>query len=86
MRHRPLLALATLPNVVVNYVMSVHYVFCAISDVCTSKSFACVIAFNQSINQSINQVYFQINMYKNEEKVHISQIDRKKVEVEVNNL
>ena len=38
------------------------------------------------INQSINQVYFQINMYKNEQKVHISQIDRKKVEVEVNNL
>ena len=37
-------------------------------------------------NQSINQVYFQINMYKNEQKVHISQIDRKKVEVEVNNL
>ena len=36
--------------------------------------------------QSINQVYFQINMYKNEQKVHISQIDRKKVEVEVNNL
>ena len=35
---------------------------------------------------SINQVYFQINMYKNEQKVHISQIDRKKVEVEVNNL
>ena len=35
--------------------------------------------------QSINQVYFQINMYKNEQKVHISQIDRKKVEVEVNN-
>ena len=34
----------------------------------------------------INQVYFQINMYKNEQKVHISQIDRKKVEVEVNNL
>ena len=41
---------------------------------------------DQSINQSINQVYFQINMYKNEQKVHISQIDRKKVEVEVNNL
>ena len=38
------------------------------------------------VNQSINQVYFQINMYKNEQKVHISQIDRKKVEVEVNNL
>ena len=36
--------------------------------------------------QSINQVYFQINMYKNEQKVHISQIDRKKVEVEVCNL
>ena len=41
---------------------------------------------NISINQSINQVYFQINMYKNEQKVHISQIDRKKVEVEVSNL
>ena len=39
-----------------------------------------------SIDQSINQVYFQINMYKNEQKVHISQVDRKKVEVEVNNL
>ena len=39
-----------------------------------------------NINQSINQVYFQINMYKNEQKVHISQIDRKKVEVEVSNL
>ena len=38
------------------------------------------------IISSINQVYFQINMYKNEQKVHISQIDRKKVEVEVNNL
>ena len=35
------------------------------------------------VYQSINQVYFQINMYKNELKVHISQIDRKKVEVEV---
>ena len=44
------------------------------------------IAIPFSINQSINQVYFQINMYKNEQKVHISQIDRKKVEVEVNNL
>ena len=42
--------------------------------------------FPLSINQSINQVYFQINMYKNEQKVHISQIDRKKVEVEVSNL
>ena len=41
---------------------------------------------HQSINQSINQVYFQINMYKTEQKVHISQIDRKKVEVEVSNL
>ena len=39
-----------------------------------------------AVNQSINQVYFQINMYKNEQKVHISQIDRKKVEVEVSNL
>ena len=44
------------------------------------------LMLTQTINQSINQVYFQINMCKNEQKVHISQIDRKKVEVEVNNL
>ena len=44
------------------------------------------VVFYLLINQSINQVYFQINMYKNEQKVHISQIDRKKVEVEVSNL
>ena len=54
---------------------------------CLFNIIACnLFKFSQSINQSINQVYFQINMYKNEQKVHISQIDRKKVEVEVNNL
>ena len=45
-----------------------------------------VISSLDQINQSINQVYFQINMYKNEQKVHISQIGWKKVEVEVSNL
>ena len=40
-------------------------------DYCSSLLFG-------STHQSINQVYFQINMYKNEQKVHISQIDRKR--------